>query len=358
MSQHHFDAVRRAAAGQGSATGHEQTAVPAPGLADHKPAKLLKFSTDGIPATNRVQLWEHHNSKALIPLDIRTMDDAPLQASEVNLHFPSLKFAQVKGSAQVVERNERFIRQNPMDAIAVFFALEGEAFFYYGDGQESLKPGQAVIYDADRPFLRGFCKGLRELVLTIPRDDYLELSGGKPLLKPQVFNFNQGEAANRHMLALAKLVSGTIAGQAQTSQPANLEGAEDSALELLSLMIIGERSGTGAGYLATARSYIEDRLVDPQLSAAEVAAAVGISERHLTRIFAEAGEPPSLYVLGLRLELARTILSDPTQRTTPVGRISARAGFASQSYFTRAFKARFGLTPLQLRKDALLSVAP
>ncbi|AUI53405.1 AraC-type DNA-binding protein [Arthrobacter crystallopoietes] len=327
-------------------------------LPGSRPAKLLKFNTNGIPATNRVQLWEHHNSKALIPLDIRTMDDAPLQASEVNLHFPSLKFAQVKGSAQVVERNERFIRQNPMGAIAVFFALEGEAFFYYGDGQESLKPGQAVIYDADRPFLRGFCKGLRELVLTIPRDDYLELSGGKPLLKPRVFNFNQGEAANRHMLALAKLVSGTIAGQAQPSPSADLDRAEDAALELLGLVIGGDRSGTGAGYLATARSYIEDRLGDPQLSAAEVAAAVGISERHLTRIFAEAGEPPSLYVLGRRLEQARAMLSDLTQRTTPVGQISAQAGFASQSYFTRAFKARFGATPLQLRKKALLDVAP
>lgn len=351
MSQHHLDAARR------TADEHHTTVGPAPVLPGSRPAKLLKFNTNGIPATNRVQLWEHHNSKALIPLDIRTMDDAPLQASEVNLHFPSLKFAQVKGSAQVVERNERFIRQNPMDAIAVFFALEGEAFFYYGDGQESLRPGQAVIYDVDRPFLRGFCKGLRELVLTIPRDDYLELSGGKPLLKPRVFDFNQGEAANRHMLALAKLVSGTLAGQAQPGQPANLERAEDSALELLGLMSRGERSGAGAGYLATARSYIEDRLGDPQLSAAEVAAAVGISERHLTRIFAEAGEPPSLYVLGLRLELARTILSDPAQRTTPVGRISAQAGFASQSYFARAFKARFGLTPLQLRKDALLGVA-
>jgi len=351
MSQHHLDASR--AAGQASAAAQGQTEEPAAELAEHRVAKRLKFSTNGIPVTNRMHLWAHHNSKALIPLDIRTMDDVPLEASEVNLHFPSLKFAQVKGSAQVVERSERFIRQNPMDSIAVFFALEGEAFFYYGDGCESLRPGQAVIYDADRPFMRGFCKGVRELVLTIPRDDFLVLSG-KPLLKPQVFDFKQGEAANRHMLALAKLVSGSL-GQAQSGQLSELERAEDTALELLSLLVDGDRTGMGAGYLATARSYMEDRLSDPQLSAAEVAAAVGISERHLTRIFAEAGEPPSLYVLGRRLELARNILSDPTQRMTPVGQIAAQAGFASQSYFTRAFKSRFGATPLQLRKDALLN---
>src|SRR4051812_677703 len=352
MSQHHLDAARRAAAGQGPA-GQPACAVPG-----SKPAKLLKFSTNGIPATNRVQLWEHHNSKALISLDIRTMDEAPLQASEVNLHFPSLKFAEVRGSAQVVERSERFIRQNPTDVIAVFFALEGEAFFYYGNGHESLKPGQAVIYDADRPFLRGFCKGLHELVLTVPRDDYLELSGGKPLLKPQVFDFDQGKPANRHMRALARLVNSTLAGKPQPGHPADPERAEDAALELLGLLARGKGSGTDHGYLATARCYIEDRLGDPQLSTAEVAAAVGISERHLTRIFAEAGEPPSLYILGRRLELAKHNLTDPAQRTTPVGKIAAEAGFASQSYFTRAFKTRFGAVPLQVRKNALSGPVP
>ncbi|WP_427004451.1 AraC family transcriptional regulator [Pseudarthrobacter sp. H2] len=348
MSQHHLDAARRAAAGQG------RTAEPGYEVRGSGPTKLLKFSTNGIPATNRVQLWEHHNSKALISLDIRTMDEAPLQASELNMHFPSLKFAQVRGSAQVVERNERFIRQNPTDVIAIFFALEGEAFFYYGDGHESLKPGQAVIYDADRPFMRGFCKGLHELVLTIPRDDYLALSGGKPLLKPQVFDFLQGKPANRHMLALAKLVRGTLSGKPQPGGAADPGRAEDTAMELIGLLARGEGNGTDPGYLATARCYIEDRLGDPQLSTAEVAAAVGISERHLTRIFAEAGEPPSLYILGRRLELAKNILADPTQRTTPVGRIAAAAGFASQSYFTRAFKTRFGAVPLQIRKNSVL----
>lgn len=312
----------------------------------------LRFTTHGIPAPNRVQLWEHHNAKALISLDIRTIDDSPLQASEVNVHFPALRFAQVKGTAQVVERSERFIRQNPTDVVAVFFALEGEAFFYHQGGLETLKPGQAVMYDADRPFMRGFHHGLQELVLTIPRADFLELSGGKQLQQPQVFDFNQGAAVNQQMLALAKLVRTAVS----TQQP-DPERTEEDALELLSLLVAGDRSGTGAGYLACARNYIEDQLSDPALSAAQVAHAVGISERHLSRIFTDAGQPPSLYILDRRLERARELLTAPEQRTTPVGRIAASVGFASQSYFTRAFKASYGATPLQLRREAVAGVA-
>ncbi|MCG2620805.1 AraC family transcriptional regulator [Arthrobacter sp. I2-34] len=316
----------------------------------HRQAKTLKFTTRGIPAVNRMQLWAHHNAKALISLDIRTMDEQPLQAAEINLHFPSLKFAEVKGSAQVVERNERYIRQNPMDVIAVFFALEGEAFFYHQGGHESLKPGQAVIYDADRPFMRGFSRGLREMVLTIPRGEYLELAGGRPLTRPLVFDFNEAAPANRQMMALARLVRSTL------EQPGDPERTEGSVMELLSLLVAGDRGGAGAGYLAAARCYIEDRLSDPALTAGEVAAAVGVSERHLARIFTEAGEAPSAFVLSRRLETARGILTDPHQRTTPVGRVAAMCGFASQSYFARAFKVRFGMTPLQLRRDALLGV--
>lgn len=311
-------------------------------------ARSLRFSTTGIPAANRMELWAHHNAKALISLDIRTMDEAPLCAAELNLHLPTLQLAHVQGSPQIVERSEKYIRQNPMDVVAVFFALEGEAFFYYQGGLEALRPGQAVMYDVDRPFMRGFSSGVREMVLTIPRGEYRELSGGRDLLRPKVFDFNRQGAADLHMHALAKLVSGTLQDPAVDPQP-----AEHRALELLGLLASGCRSGAGEGYLAAAKACIEDRLGDPALCPAVVAAAVGVSERHLARIFAaENGEPPSQYILARRLELARSILADPHRSATPVGAIAGRTGFASQSYFSRAFKARFGVTPLQVRRAA------
>nr|WP_286135396.1 AraC family transcriptional regulator [Arthrobacter sp. UCD-GKA] len=46
-------------------------------------------------------------------------------------------------------------------------------------------------------------------------------------------------------------------------------------------------------------------------------------------------------------------LADPAQGSRSVGRIAWELGFASQSYFTRAFKAPFGITPLALRQEAL-----
>ncbi|MEV7646214.1 AraC family transcriptional regulator [Arthrobacter sp. NPDC089319] len=320
--------------------------------------RSLQFSTQGIPQPSRMELWSIHNSKALIALDIRTMDESPLTAAEINLHFPSLRLAQVRGSAQVIERNERYIRKHPMDVVGVFFALKGEAFFYYPGGFETLRPGQAVIYDADQPFMRGFHGGVEEMVLTIPRDEYLALSGGKPPTKPVVFDFRETGPANRHMLALARLVRNTLAAAMGSDadpapstalDPVTVEG---SAIELLRLLVAGSGAGMPEGYLAAARCFIQDHLGDPNLCPAQIAQAVGISERHLTRVFVEAGKPPGAYVLARRLEHAAALLADPVEAKTPIGAIAVRCGFTSQAYFTRVFKGHFGTTPLNARRDA------
>ncbi|MGT2462210.1 helix-turn-helix domain-containing protein [Sinomonas atrocyanea] len=41
----------------------------------------------------------------------------------------------------------------------------------------------------------------------------------------------------------------------------------------------------------------------------------------------------------------------PGEGTTPIAAIAARCGFSSQAYFARAFRARFGTTPREARRD-------
>lgn len=155
-------------------------------------ATALRFSTRGIAPGDRVTMWEGHNARALISLDIRTIDESPMHATESNLHLPSLRLAQVTGTPQIVERSESFIRANPTGVVAVFFALEGEAFFYHRGGHESLRPGQALVCDADAPFMRGFSRGLRETVLTIPKDLYRSITGSQAPTSPRIFEFGPG----------------------------------------------------------------------------------------------------------------------------------------------------------------------
>ncbi|STC69674.1 helix-turn-helix domain-containing protein [Corynebacterium pilosum] len=323
--------------------------------------KFLKFSTHGIVPNDRVQMWEGHNARALLPLDIRTIDGKPLHATESNLHLPSVRMASVFGTSQFVERSEKFIADNPTGVVAVFFATEGDAVFFHTRGHVSLRPGQAIVYDADVPFLRGFNNRFQELVLTIPKPIYEEIVGPKGPQLPAIFEFGARGTANEQ--ALARLINESLKHIEHGSLrhidnqgiggDARLPGTalEEQAVALVR-NVLGETASSEKGLLSAAKSYIDLNIASSSLSTGRVAAAVNISERQLSRLFAEAGTTVSRYVLHTRLDFAKQALSSPEYGAHQVGDIGKRFGFSSPSHFSRTFRERFDMTPLQWRKES------
>ena len=309
-------------------------------------SRVLNFSTATLPVNGRVELWEGHNSRALIPLDIRTLDDAPMHATQANLVLPSVRMANVSGSAQIVERNESFIRENPTGVVAVFFALEGEGFFLHGEGMLQLRPGQAVVYHGDRPFTRGFPHGLREMVLTIPEAEFAAAFGVSLDRLPFVFDFGPGTGATEQ--ALPRLLADTL--RSGVADAPAVAVAEEQLRALLHRALTSSNS-SAVGLVTTAKDVIERSYADPDLTVSAVAAAVGISQRQLARAFAEQGSSVSGYVRSRRVALAQSILANPLYQGMSMAEIGSRCGFSSQAAFSRAFKEESGSTPLQWRKE-------
>jgi len=79
----------------------------------------------------------------------------------------------------------------------------------------------------------------------------------------------------------------------------------------------------------------------------DLAAAAGLSPWHLARaVTRHTGLPPHGHLLEFRCRAARDQLAGAAR----LADIAASVGFADQSHLTRAFKARFGLTPGAWRK--------
>ncbi|MEU9873968.1 helix-turn-helix domain-containing protein [Actinomadura sp. NPDC048021] len=127
-----------------------------------------------------------------------------------------------------------------------------------------------------------------------------------------------------------------------------------NVLDLLR-MIATERSGgrsAPAAYqtqLIVAEDYVERHLHDPGLTPGEVASVLGVSVRHLGRIFETAGTTPARHILERRLQRARDELASPAAARTTIADVAYRWGFSSQAHFARRFRARFGLTPSEAR---------
>src|SRR3954449_8745122 len=88
--------------------------------------------------------------------------------------------------------------------------------------------------------------------------------------------------------------------------------------------------------------------LDEDLSVAALADRANLSERSFARAFrAEVGQTPAVYVEGLRVERARSLLEDGAQSLDAVARA---AGFSSPEVLRRAFHRRVGVSPAAYRE--------
>lgn len=83
-------------------------------------------------------------------------------------------------------------------------------------------------------------------------------------------------------------------------------------------------------------------------SVAQIAARLGVSDRHLRRIFeAQFGVSPLQYLQTRRLLAAKQLIADTT---LPMAQVALASGFASVRRFNAAFVTHYGLNPSALRR--------
>ncbi|MGP4029102.1 helix-turn-helix domain-containing protein [Actinomadura sp. 3N407] len=299
-----------------------------------------RVSTEEVPPDDRIAYWEEYNARALVGLTCSSYAEGGLLAQQTNLRVGGLRLADIQGNEHVIERTPRTCRDLPKESVFASLVLQGEAVFYHSGGCLTINAGNLILYDTARPYLFGFSTPMRKLLLDIPREMFAERFRSPFLPAPIALSTDHDSPASRALRSL-------LLGLAKERGP---DGADDLALELLGKLAterVGDRpaSPTRLLHLVVAKDYIERHLHDHGLSSGRIAAALGISVRHLSRVFEPEGLTPARYVMQRRLTKAKEDLADPTASHTTVAEIAHRHGFADQAHFTRVFRERFGCTP-------------
>ena len=87
----------------------------------------------------------------------------------------------------------------------------------------------------------------------------------------------------------------------------------------------------------------------PAVSAARVAAEIGVSERQMRRLIVEhLGVSPVEFAQTTRLLLAKQLL---TETRLPISRVAMAAGFGSLRRFNHLFRERLRLAPTDFRRS-------
>jgi AraC-like DNA-binding protein len=107
--------------------------------------------------------------------------------------------------------------------------------------------------------------------------------------------------------------------------------------------------------LAALLAFCRENLQNPDLSPQRAADHVGISLRTLHSRFRQTGRSFGRWVLENRLERCSAALRDPHQRRQNISEVAYRWGFGDLSYFNKAFRAQFGMTPGDWRSNPTAS---
>lgn len=114
---------------------------------------------------------------------------------------------------------------------------------------------------------------------------------------------------------------------------------------------LSERLGSHSPHVVAAVAAMESHVADP-LTLPQLALVVGVTPRHLTRLFNDVlGQGVMAFYRALRLDVAKRMVQ---QSPMPLTEIAAATGFANAAHFSNAYKDLYGVRPRADRR----AVAP
>ncbi|WP_433663253.1 helix-turn-helix domain-containing protein [Nocardia sp. CA-128927] len=273
-------------------------------------------------------------------------------------HYEGWRFGQVRIQRWLLSgfsmvRTIKHIRNSPTQIIAINVQIHNTSRLTQGETQHETRAGQLFIMDLDLPYQLDWHGGLAECLL-LPTD---ELGLSAETIRTAMSRPQSSPICN----LLANHISLICASSdALEGDPATRE-LGDSILEmarafLMSAAACGNEDGTALPQdvlLTQIRDYVQRRLADPDLNPARIARAHNVSVRHLYKVCARAGFSLEQWIIGQRLERVRSDLARVDTRHRSIAAIAYNRGLRDPAHLTRRFRAAYGVTPSQWRREAL-----
>jgi AraC-like DNA-binding protein len=305
------------------------------------------FTNDSVPAASRPEYWRHVLSRAFAPLE-------PLGVLPDQLVFGTVGPVSVGTIARAghggARRTMNHIRRSDPELCEIDVLARGHRVIQQSGREVALRPGDLTLVDLSRP-ATWVSSDARYVAAVFPRSLLPLRDGDLTQLTAAWIPGDSGAGAL--ISSLARQLPEHLDGR-NGNGGARLGGA---VLDLL-IVALADRLDRSSQLPAETqrrallqRTYalIEERLGDPELSPATIAAAQFISLRFLHKLFETQETTVSEWIRRRRLARCACDLIDPALAGEPVGEIGARWGITNPSHFSRLFRARYGLPPSDYR---------
>lgn len=271
---------------------------------------------------------------------VRQRNLDPLTILEFDVQPYQVRLAQKLGSA-------------PRESLVLWLSIDGAGWVEQGGVTTKLDPTILCVYGGNRPRTFALTTASRGIALLLPLDPVRQALRGWELALPLSIECTRGTGA-----VLADVVR-SVARHAD-------ELGEDTGSELSSVVVRLLASVASAlpdslrmmpsrleqFHKARIKRFVREHLREPGLDVDMVSRAVGLSTRYIHKLFSSEPEPLMKWVWAERIEGACKEIEQTALRRKAISQIGFSWGFSGAAHFSRSFRNRYGVSPVEYRSRA------
>jgi AraC family transcriptional regulator, positive regulator of tynA and feaB len=302
------------------------------------------FSTELLAPSDRIDAWQWNaqricgDCRIRLPkssfqgsIEIRQVGGLPLT------RFSSSPLSFWKGHFDTVSAENR--------SCIVITQIAGMRRYQQNGADVLLQPGDSTLIDAGRPWSSSCGTDCVRLYLRVPgwmMESRLQMRG---------FPIAQRICGAAGMGASLSRLAESVYDEAKWMKQEQGATALNTYFEILAACIRGDDNPIQPGSELGGRilRFIDAHISEPTLGPVEVASAIGISVRHLHRVFSATGSTLGDYIRWRRLQQCRQDFANPQFDEKTITEIAFCRGFSDAAHFSHSFRKQFGISPRVFR---------
>lgn len=310
------------------------------------------LDTGSVPPRDREELVRHAVWESVVRIDIAHH----VPPDDLSVHMAlddvgAIGICSARASAMTIRRTPRLAREDDEEP-AVFLGLQmsGTGVVVQNDREALLKPGDFALYDTTRPYTLLFGEGVDQHFLRLP---HAALALPARSLR-EITAVTLG--AGNPLALLAGAYFRRLASDEQLRRGRHADAALEPGVELIRAAVASQlgdpdraRGPLEETLVPRIMWYIRANLADPGLSPARIAAAHGVSVRHLYTVLGRSGISLGDWIRTHRLAECRRELAGPGGRHRTIAAIARSWGFADATHFSKVFRQVYGMSPRDWR---------
>lgn len=322
-----------------------------PALSAANSDRRLHFSSTALAARDRLDVVREVLAREIMRFEI---DPLPGHALEMDITIQRLPGASVASNFISAARNTHSAAMLDDDDPVLSIVASGACTWEQAGRVCTVRAGEAVLTTRGEPGT--LQRHVASRVLNIRLDRAMFAAQARHFDDRLLLLIDRRSAPLRLLTAYAEMVRRRdVMAAPELGRSVTLHLHDLAALCLGTTDAAGRAAETGARRIAQCAALKADILAHltlHRLSADWLASRHGISPRTVRALLADERTSLTHFVREQRLLHARRLLADPRQAGRTIGEIAYGSGFNDLSYFNRAFRQRFGMTPSDARTAA------